>query len=158
MEFSVPSNYFHDMFVEDWNVSIVAFAKVAHTNERFYTQQILTLLKPMLFIEKFQITQKNSIASSTDEEQFRISVANSLNILLTSCEIKIDGTGLRFYDSPILCGLSIFRSIEPHNTLTLTTSAERMTTLTERKVVAVFNCDQLKNVRTYLVSNLSINY
>ncbi|EFO21372.1 hypothetical protein LOAG_07113 [Loa loa] len=166
MEFSVPSNYFRDMFTEDWNISITAFAKVSHTNERFYTQQFL---------------RNDSIASSTNEEQFQISIANSFNKLLTGCEIRIDGTGLRFHNSPISCGISMYsiyprsssvikitcmiayqendmivdraRSIEAHNTLTITTSAVKRTNLIERKIVAVFNCDQIKNVRTYFIVN-----
>ncbi|VDM10558.1 unnamed protein product [Wuchereria bancrofti] len=146
IEFSIPSDYFRNMFMEDWNISITAFAKVSHNNERFYTQQILTLLKPILSIKK--LLQKDSIASSVDKEEFQISLANSLNILLTNCEVRIDGTGLTFNDSPILCG-----SIEAYNTLTITTSAIRKTNLIERKVVAVFNCDQLKNVRAYIISN-----
>ncbi|VBB34066.1 unnamed protein product, partial [Acanthocheilonema viteae] len=146
MEFSVPSNYFRDMFTEDWNISITAFAKIPLTNERLCTQQILKPMKPILSIEK--ISQKDSIASNADEEQFQISIVNPLNVLFTGCDIRIDGTGLRFYDSPILCG-----SIEAHNTLTFMTSAIRRTNLTERKIVAVFNCDQLKNVRTHLESD-----
>uniref|UniRef100_A0A1I8EF22 Uncharacterized protein n=1 Tax=Wuchereria bancrofti TaxID=6293 RepID=A0A1I8EF22_WUCBA len=117
----IPSDYFRNMFMEDWNISITAFAK---------------------------LLQKDSIASSVDKEEFQISLANSLNILLTNCEVRIDGTGLTFNDSPILCG-----SIEAYNTLTITTSAIRKTNLIERKVVAVFNCDQLKNVRAYIISN-----
>ncbi|CAG9536077.1 unnamed protein product [Cercopithifilaria johnstoni] len=133
MEFTIPSNHFCDMFTEDWNISMTAFAKVSHTDERLCIQQI---------------SQNDSIASSDNEEQFQISIVNSLNVLLTGCLIRIDGTGLTFYDSPISCG-----SIKAHNTLTFITNAVRRTNLTERKIVAVFNCDQLKNVRTYFTSN-----
>uniref|UniRef100_A0A8R1XRH4 Uncharacterized protein n=1 Tax=Onchocerca volvulus TaxID=6282 RepID=A0A8R1XRH4_ONCVO len=144
MEFTVPANYFRDMFTEDWNISIMAFVKFLHTNERFYTEQVLTLLKPVLSIEK--VPQKDSIAA--DDEQFQISMINSTNISLTNCEIRIDGTGLRFHDSPILCG-----SIEAYKTLSVITNAIKRTNFTERKIVAVLNCDQLKNVRTYFAYN-----
>lgn len=59
----------------------------------------------------FQILPKDSVASNTDEEQFQISIVNSLNILLTGCDIRIDGTGLTFYDSPILYRLVIYNLI-----------------------------------------------
>lgn len=61
------------------------------------------------FCISFQPSQKDSIDITADEEQFQISIENSLNILLTGCEIRIDGTGLIFHNSPILCGLVILQ-------------------------------------------------
>ncbi|VDK82030.1 unnamed protein product [Litomosoides sigmodontis] len=149
MEFSIPSGCFCEMFTEDWNISIAAFAEVSRIDQRLCVEQVLTLLKPVLSIKKSPLQNGLiDINAAETEEQFQISIENSLNMLLTGCEIRIDGTGLVFDDSPILCG-----SIEAHNTLTLTTGAARRTKVVARKIVAVFNCDQLKNVRTYFVSN-----
>uniref|UniRef100_A0A183DK41 AraC family transcriptional regulator n=1 Tax=Gongylonema pulchrum TaxID=637853 RepID=A0A183DK41_9BILA len=50
--FSVPADCLRDMFTEDWDITITALARVLHTDERFYTQQVLTLLKPTLSIKK----------------------------------------------------------------------------------------------------------
>uniref|UniRef100_A0A915Q631 Transglutaminase-like domain-containing protein n=1 Tax=Setaria digitata TaxID=48799 RepID=A0A915Q631_9BILA len=106
MEFTVPADYIRNMFTEDWNISITAFTRILHTDERFYAQQIIALVKPVLSIRK-----KNSLISSAKEveEQFQISMINSTNILLTGCEIRIDGAGLLFCDSPILCGFIEFQ-------------------------------------------------
>lgn len=52
MEFTVPSGCFCGLFTEDWNISIVAFAEASRIDERLYTQQVLTLSKPVLSIKK----------------------------------------------------------------------------------------------------------
>lgn len=52
MEFNVSPSCFRDMFTEDWNISIIAFAKVPQTNERIYTEQVLSPLKPKLSLKK----------------------------------------------------------------------------------------------------------
>lgn len=54
VEFNIPANYFEDMFAEDYDVTITVLARVLHSDERFYTQQVLTLLKPTFFISRVQ--------------------------------------------------------------------------------------------------------
>ncbi|VDM95479.1 unnamed protein product [Thelazia callipaeda] len=146
VEFCVPPNFFYDVFMEDWNISVTAFARVLHSNERFYTQQILTLLKPTVSVRKLQSSESKTLIGT--EEMFEISIKNSTTMLLTGCEIRIDGAGLTFKDSPKSCG-----PIEASATLLHIAKAVRRTNSNENKIVVVFNCDQFKNVRIAFICN-----
>lgn len=57
------------------------------------------------FPTHFQLQPMKNQVTLAEEEQFQISVQNPFSMSLTRCEIRIDGAGLLFQDSPILLEL-----------------------------------------------------
>lgn len=47
-----------------------------------------------------------------EEERYEVSMRNPFNIQLTECQIRIDGTGLKFTANPINCGFVIFLDLK----------------------------------------------